>query len=146
METQTKKKVGYLRTDNGGEYTSEQFLQFCRAEGTTHHFTVPGTPQQNGVSERLNRTLMDRSRSMMSHARLPQVFWAEAVNTAAYLVNFSPHSAILFKTPFEMWHGREPDYSVLRIFGCDAYAHVPSIGRSKLDPRAKKCIFLGYQP
>lgn len=73
------------------------------------------------------------------------MFWAEAINTAAYLVNLSPCSAIDYKTPFEKWHKQNADYTRLRVFGCDAFAHVPKESRTKLDPRATKCIFLGYQ-
>ncbi|KAL2621793.1 hypothetical protein R1flu_001998 [Riccia fluitans] len=76
---------------------------------------------------------------------LPPEFWAEVVNTAAYLVNLSPCSAVQLKTPFELWHKWVPDYSRLRVFGCIAYAHTPRENRTKLDPKAKKCYFLGYQ-
>ena len=82
---------------------------------------------------------------MLSQSCLPHEFWAEAVNTAAYLVNFSPSSATGFKTPFEMRYGRPADYSHLRVFGCDAYVLTPSQLRSKLEAKSKKCILLGYQ-
>ncbi|OAE31258.1 hypothetical protein AXG93_1962s1150 [Marchantia polymorpha subsp. ruderalis] len=85
VETQTGEKVKFLQSDNSGEYVSQEFGAFCEHEGVTRHFTNVYTPQQNGVSERLNRTLLDRSWSMLSHAGLPQIFWAKAINTAAYL-------------------------------------------------------------
>ena len=144
VETQTGKKIKFLRSDNGGEYTSGEFWLYCQQEGITCHLTNPYTPQQNGVAERLNRTLLEQTRSMLSNSGLPNEFWAEAVNTAAYLVNLSPSSAIDSKTPFEKWHGRMADYSKLRVFGCDAYVHTPDIQRNKLDPKAQKCVFLGY--
>ena len=140
-----KKKVRYLRTDNGGEYESDAFRMYCQNEGITRHLTASYTPEQNGVAERLNRTLLERARSMLSHSGLPAIFWAEAVNTAAYLLNLSPHSALDFKTPFELVHSRPATYSGLRIFGCDAYAHIPSENRKKLDPKAQKCVLVGYQ-
>ncbi|KAL2642975.1 hypothetical protein R1flu_010562 [Riccia fluitans] len=82
---------------------------------------------------------------MLSHSDLPQEFWVEVVNTEAYLVNMSLCSAIQLKTPFELWHKRMPDYSKLQVFGYDAYVHTPRENRTKLDPKAKKCYFLGYQ-
>lgn len=111
----------FLRSDNGGEYVSQEFGAFCENEGVTRHFTNVYTPQQNNVLGRLNRTLLDRSRSMLSHAGLPQIFWAEAINTAAYLINLSHCSAISYKTPFEMWHKWNAHYSYIGVFGCDAY-------------------------
>ncbi|KAL2614222.1 hypothetical protein R1flu_025914 [Riccia fluitans] len=82
---------------------------------------------------------------MLSHSSLPPEFWAEAINTVAYLVNLSPCSAVQLKTPFELWHKRVPDYSKLQVFGCVSYAHTPRENRMKLDPKAKKCYFLGYK-
>ncbi|KAL6333048.1 hypothetical protein AAG906_022717 [Vitis piasezkii] len=105
------------------------------------HRTVRHTPQQNGVAERMNQTLVQRARCMRIDAGLSKNFWAEAVNTAAYLVNRSPSTAIDFKTPQEVWSGKPSNYSGLKIFGCPAYAHVSD---GKLEPRAMKCIFLGY--
>ena len=99
------------------------------------------TPQQNGVAERMNRTLMEKVHCMLSNANLSKEFQAEAVNMACYLVNHSPSTAIECKTPFEVWSGAPANYSDLRIFGCPAYAHSNDI---KLERRAQKCIFLGY--
>ena len=81
----TKLKV--LRTDNGGEYTSKKFERYLKSEGIRHERTVPKTPEQNGVAERLNRTLVEMVRSMLIDANLPHKFWAEALSTAAYLKN-----------------------------------------------------------
>lgn len=119
----------------------QEFAAFCEKEGVTYFFINVYTPQQNGMSE----TLLDRSRSILSHAGLPQVFWAEAITTATYLVNLSFYSATSYKTPFEMWHKQNPDYPYFRMYGCDAYAHVFRESRTKPDPKATKCIFLGYQ-
>ncbi|XP_070047316.1 uncharacterized mitochondrial protein AtMg00710-like [Nicotiana tomentosiformis] len=89
----------------------------------------------------MNRTLCDKGQSMLSHSCVSKDFWAEAINTTYYLVNRYPSTSIEFKTPFEVWPGSPVDYSNLRIFGCPAYAHMRD---GKLEPRAKKCIFLGY--
>jgi len=151
VETQTGHKVKtlnvmvrYLRSDNGGEYTSKEFGRYCKEEGITRHLTTVYTPQQNAVSERFNRTVLEKVRSMLSQSSLPYEFWAEAVNTAAYMVNLSPSSAINFSTPFELRYKRVADYSRLRVFGCAAYPLIPKETRTKLDPTSKKCQFLGY--
>ena len=141
VEKRTGKVVKTLRTDNGLEFCNKDFDEFCRKEGIVRHRTVRHTPQQNGVAERMNQTLVQRARCMRIDTGLSKKFWAEAVNTAAYLVNRSPSTAIDFKTPQEVWSGKPSNYSGLKIFGCPAYAHVSD---GKLEPRAMKCIFLGY--
>jgi hypothetical protein len=88
---------------------------------------------------------MEKARSMLSGVGLEQEFWAEAVSTACYLVNRSPSSALDDTTPHEVWSGKKPSLQHLRVFGCDAYVHVPKENRSKLDNKAEKCIFIGYK-
>nr|AAM08562.1 Putative retroelement [Oryza sativa Japonica Group]AAM10749.1 Putative retroelement [Oryza sativa Japonica Group] len=141
VERQTERKVKILRTDNGMDFCSKIFKSYCKSEGIVRHYTVPHTPQQNGVAERMNRTIISKARCMLSNAGLPKQFWAEAVSTACYLINRSPSYAIDKKTPIKVWSGSPANYSDLRVFGCIAYAHVDN---SKLEPRAIKCIFLGY--
>ncbi len=141
IEKRTGKQVKTLRTDNGLEFCNTPFDEFCKKEGIVRHHTVRHTPQQNGVAERMNQTLLQRARCMRLNANLPKQFWAEAVNTATYLVNRSPSTAIDLKTPQEVWYGKPSNYSGLKIFGCPAYAHVND---GKLEARAMKCIFLGY--
>eukprot|EP00253_Pinus_taeda_P036449 PITA_36449 len=92
----------------------------------------------------MKKTLMERERSMLSGARLGREFWAEAVETTCYLVNRSPSSALEDKTPQEVWTGKKLYVSHLRVFGCDAYVHVPKEERTKLDSKSEKCIFIGY--
>ena len=92
--------------DNGGKYTSQYFKNFCADKRIAHQFTNPYTPGQNGVSERLNRTLIESTRSMLIHAKMPLKFWAETANTAVYLHNRSTKSALKDKTPFESCLGR----------------------------------------
>ena len=113
-------------------------------EGIRHELTVPKTPEQNGVAERLNRTLVEMARSMLLDAKLPKKFWAEAVSTAVYLKNRSPSKPLQDMTPYEAWHSRKPNVRHLRVFGCDTYAHVPRDERTKFDSKARKCILLGY--
>ncbi|WVZ79655.1 hypothetical protein U9M48_027210 [Paspalum notatum var. saurae] len=142
IENQTEKKVKILRTDNGMEFCSDQFKAYCKSQGIVRHYTIPHTPQQNGVAERMNRTIISRARCMLSNAGLNKRFWAEAASTVSYLINRSPSITLDKKTPIEVWSGSPADYSQLRVFGCTAYAHVDN---GKLEPRAIKCIFLGYQ-
>ena len=144
VERSSGYKLKTLRTDNGGEYTSTEFEDYLRKEGIIHEYTIPKTPQQNGVSERLNRTLVETVRSMLADSKLPQKFWAEALSTAVYLVNRSPTTTLEDMTPYEAWTGRKPSVNHLKVFGCSAYMHIPKDERKKLDPKANKCILLGY--
>ena len=144
VENSIGMKVKTFRSDNGGEYTSREFKDYLKKEGIHHEFTIPKTPQQNGVAERMNRTLVESVRAMLADSKLPKRFWAEALATAMYLRNRSPTTAVKEKTPFEVLTGKKPNVENLRIFGCNAYAHVPKDERKKLDSKTKKSIFLGY--
>ncbi|KAE8689292.1 putative Retrotransposon protein, Ty3-gypsy subclass [Hibiscus syriacus] len=144
VELDSGNKIKCFRTDNGGEYTSEEFDDFCRKEDIKRQFTVVNTPQQNGVAERMNRTLLERTREMLRDAGLEKSFWAEAVNTACYLVNRAPSTTIELKTSMQMWTGKSADYSNLHVFGSIVYVMYNSQEISKLDPKSRKCKFLGY--
>ena len=141
IEKQTGKKMKRIRTDNGIEFCSMEFNQFCKNEGIVWYHIVRYTPQQNEVVERMNMTLLERAQCMLFNAVLSKCFWAEAINTVCYFVNQSPSKAIDFKTPEEVLSVTPADYSHLRAFGCPAYFH---LNDGKLEPRAKKAIFLGY--
>ncbi|KRZ00412.1 Retrovirus-related Pol polyprotein from transposon TNT 1-94 [Trichinella zimbabwensis] len=104
----------------------------------------PYTPQCNGMAERENRTLVEKARSMLHARNLPRFLWAEAVHTAAYLLNRIPNRKETTKTPYEKWFGKRPTVEHLRIFGCDAYVHIPDQHRNKFDRKARKVIFVGY--
>ena len=93
----------------------------------------------------MNKTLMERARRMLSGVELGHELWAEAVETTCYLVNRSPSSTLEDKTPQEVWIGKKPSLSHLRVFGCDAYVHVPKEKRTMLDSKSEKCIFIGYK-
>lgn len=141
IENQTGKKIKRLRTDNGLEFCSSECNEFCKDEGIARHQAIRGTPQQNGVVEHINQTLLERARCMLSNADLARRFWAEAVSTTCYLINRGPHTGIDCKTPYEVWSGKPADYSLLRVFGCTVYYHV---SEGKLELRAKKDIFVGF--
>lgn len=123
MENSSGNKLKALRTDNGGEYVSKQFEAYLKQEGIRHELTIPKTPEQNGIAERLNRTLVESARSMLLHAKLPKKYWGEAVRTAAYLKNRCPSKSLEEMTPYEAWHKRKPQLQHLRVFGCDAYMY-----------------------
>nr|GEX32983.1 retrovirus-related Pol polyprotein from transposon TNT 1-94 [Tanacetum cinerariifolium] len=141
VKNQTGRMVKKLRTDNGLEFYNREFKQLCIESGIARHLTVAEMPQQNGLAERMNRTLMDKVRCLLIQSGLPKTFWAEATCTAAYLINRSPSTAIEKKTPIEMWSGHPSDCGMLRTFGCVAYLHVQ---QGKLEPRVVKCVLLGY--
>ena len=144
MEKSTGKNLKTFHTDNGGEYTSKRFEEFLKSEGIWHECTIPKTPEQNGVVERLDRTLVESARSMLLDARLPHEFWAEATFTDVYIRNRCPTKAVSEMMPYEAWYGDKPKVEHLRVFGCDAYSHIPKDERSKFDSKARKCILLGY--
>ena len=134
-----------LRTNNGGEYASKEFQAYLTSKGIEHQLTIPHSPQKNGVADRLNRTLMESARAMLSHSNLSNRFWAEAGATAVYVRNRAATSAneeVI--TPYYKWYGRKPNISHLKVFGCAAYSHVPSTERRKLDKKAKRMCFIGY--
>lgn len=133
-----------MRTDKGGEYISKEFLRFCRESGIHKQFTPRYTPQQNGVAERKNMTIMDMVRSMLKAKHFPNDYWAEAVNCAVYILNRCPTKAVINKVPEEAWSGRKQGVTHMKVFGCVAYAHIPDQLRRKLDSKGEKCIFIGY--
>lgn len=144
VEKATGKKLKAIRTDNGGEFTSRQFENYLNEEGIRHELTIPKTPEQNGVAERMNRTLVEATRSMLVNSSLPYSFWAEALSTATYLRNRSPTKVVTGMTPYEGWTGERPRVDGLRVFGCQAFVHIPKDERKKLDSKSKKCVFVGY--
>jgi transposase InsO family protein len=111
VEVETGKRLKVLRTDRGGEFTSVEFAQYCAGEGIGRHLTAPYTPQQNGVVERRNQTIVGMARSMLKAKGLPAAFWGEAVTTTVFILNRSPTRSLKGVTPYEAWHGKKPDVS-----------------------------------
>jgi len=144
MELQRDRKIKILRFDYGGEYKSDLFPQLCRNEGIKRHFTVRETPQQNGVTERFNRTLLEKIRCLLPNSGLNKIFWADAMMYASYLINRLSLSSIGGKTLMEMWSSKAAsNYDMFRVFDCLAYYHVSD---EKLEPRARKvAMFLGFK-
>lgn len=144
IKTKFGHSVKILHTDGGTEYLSNEFKSYLSKEGIEHEVTAPYTPQQNGRAERDNRTIVESARSMLHQSGAPKFLWAEAVNTAIYILNRVPTSQAPGKTPYEMWCGQKPTLDHLKVFGCDAYAHVPDEKRRKLDTKSEKLMFIGY--
>ena len=133
-----------LRSDNRTEFTNQEFKDLLRENGWRHELTTPYSPEQNGVVERDNRTVLECSGSLLHSKSLPKKYWAEAVNTAVYLLNRTTNKRLKGLTPHELWYGTKPDVSHLRVFGSEVYVQIPSLFRKKLDVKANKRLLVGY--
>ena len=146
-ENVTGHKLIGLRSDRGGEYTSDAFATRLKAYGITHYKTVAGSPQQNGRAERWNRTIMEKALAMLHHAGLSHGFWKLAVDVAVHIYNCQPMHHLNWQCPQTLWNGTIPDISYFRVFGCKVFVHVPKEQRQgKLDKKAIEMIFVGYEP
>ena len=152
MEKETGKSLKVFRSDGGGEFTSGAFKAFLDEKGIKREVTNAYTPQENGISERANRTLNNIARSMMADAKevlraksLPLNLWSHAVRHAAWIKNRIPSRSLEpFSTPFQSYYGRIPTLATLRLFGCKAYAHTPKIDQTKFGERTVECIHVGF--
>ncbi len=144
-ERKSGRKLRALRTDRGGEFTSGDFTSYCVELGVRRELTAPYTPQQNGVVERRNQTVVGTARSMLKAKGLPGMFWGEAVNTAVYLLNRTMTKGTGGKTPYELWNGIAPGVHHLRTFGCVAHVKTSAPHLKKLDDRSRPMIFVGYE-
>jgi transposase InsO family protein len=143
VENESGCKIQCLRTDRGGEYTSNAFNSFCTTHGIKRQLTTAYTPQQNGVSERKNRTLLNMVRSMLTSRNVPKNFWPEALVWSTHILNRSPTVSVKNMTPEECWSGFKPSIAHFRVFGCIAHVHTPENLRKKLDDRSSICVNLG---
>ncbi|KAI7956353.1 hypothetical protein MJO29_007752 [Puccinia striiformis f. sp. tritici] len=144
-ENQTGRKIKRLISDNGGEFKSIFFEEFCCIKGISQFFSPPYTPQNNGMAERSNRAILDKAKCLFAQANLLPRYWAEAIHTATDLCNLLPSSTREFKIPYNEFFGRKANLNKLRSFGCLAYVLIPEVHRkSKLHAPSKKGIFLGY--
>lgn len=125
VEKQCGHYIKVLRTDRGGEYISKDFLHFCRENGIQKQFTVRYTPQQNGVAERKNRTILYMVRKMLKVKHFPHEYWYEAITCTVYILNICPTKAVMNKIPEEAWRGQKQTVTHMRVFSYVAYAHVP---------------------
>ena len=138
-------KVMRIRSDNGTEFKNSVIREFCEEEGIIQEFSAPRTPQQNGVVERKNRTLIEAARTMLEESKLPTYFWAEAVNTACYTQNISLVNQAKGMTSYQLFKGKKPTINFLHVFGCKCFVlknHGEHPG--KFDSKADEAIFVGY--
>ncbi|KAK9913445.1 hypothetical protein M0R45_037261 [Rubus argutus] len=152
VEKQLGKEIKVVRSDRGGEYYGKfdesgqnkgPFALYLQEHGIAAQYTTPGTPEQNGVAERRNRTFLNMVRSMMCASGLPTFLWGEALLTANYLTNRTTSKSVS-STPFELWCGRKPSFYHLHVWGCKAEAkpYNPQLG--KLDSKTVSAFFIGY--
>ncbi|SGY77761.1 BQ5605_C005g03720 [Microbotryum silenes-dioicae] len=144
VELETGATLKVLRTDNGGEYCSRAFTDFCKVRGTRRQYSIPRTPQQNGRAERVNRSIVEGILALLADAHLPKTFWEEAAAYFVYCKNLVQHSALDKATPNSVWQGGRTTASALHPFGCAAWLTVAPELRSKLDPKAVRVLFTGY--
>lgn len=137
-------KVCIFRSDNGGEFVNDELRAFFKRESIHHQRTVPYTPEQNGGAEREMRTIVESARTMIHAKEMHLKFWAEAVNSAVHVLNRTGTSTVPDTSPYELWYGKRPKIDYLRIFGSEVFVHIPKERRRKLDPKAIKCTFVGY--
>ncbi|CAL2237877.1 unnamed protein product [Prunus armeniaca] len=148
VQTQYSSVIKVLRFDNGGEYINFELSEFLRGQGILHETTCPHTPQQNGVAERKNRHILETARALLLGASVPPRFWPKTVTYAVYVINRMPSRVVGFQTPIQVLTQHTPVVSsntlLPRVFGCVAYVRIQKIHRSKLDPCALRCVFVGY--
>ena len=152
VELKREKKIKSVRSDQGGEFYGRYdetgrnpgpFARFLQECGIDAQYTMPGSPEQNGVAERRNRTLMDMVRSMISNSTLPDFLWGDALKTAVYILNKVPSKSVP-RTPYELWTGKKSNLSHFHIWGCAAEVRPYNPQMRKLDPRTISGHFIGY--
>lgn len=145
-EQETGAVLKTFRSDRGGEFTSHEFKNFCDKNGVNRHLTAPYSPQQNGVVERRNRTLLEMTRSLLKHMGVPNFLWGEAVRHATYLINRVAKRSLVGKTPYEALRNKKPNVGHLKVFGCVCFTRTETAGRRKLDDRSRVLVHLGTEP
>ena len=138
------KRIRILATDNGTEFTNKRFKSLLDKKGITHQLSPVYTKEPNGLVERINRTIVNKIRSLLIQSNLPKYMWGEACYTATHLYNRSPHAGLDFKTPYELKHGRKPDISKIKTFGSVCYYKNKGNNIKKLDDKAIKGILVGF--
>jgi hypothetical protein len=138
-------RIKKIRSDNGTKFKNSQIEGFLEDEGIKHEFSSPYSPQQNGVVERKNRTLLDMARTMLDEYKTPDRFWAEAINTACYSINWLYLHWILKKTSYELLTGKKPNVSYFRVFGSKCFILVKRGRKYKFAPKAVEGFLLGYE-
>ncbi|GJU70077.1 putative ribonuclease H-like domain-containing protein [Tanacetum coccineum] len=144
LENRLRHKVKTIRCDHGTEFKNQLMNEFCAKKGIKREYSIARTPQQNGVAERKNRTLIEAARTMLADSLLPIQFWAEAVNTACYVLNRVLVTKPQMKTPYEILMGRSPNISFMRPFGCSLTILNTLDHLGKFDGKSEEGYLLGY--
>ncbi|KAJ9562511.1 hypothetical protein OSB04_007671 [Centaurea solstitialis] len=144
VENQVNLRVKVIRSDNGTEFKNADLNSFCEEKGIERQFSAPRTPQQNGVAERRNRTLIEAARTMLADSKLPITFWAEAVNTACYVQNRVHVVKSKGKTPYELFKNKKPFIGFFVPFGCPCSILNTKTHLGKFDSKADDGFFVGY--
>ena len=144
LQRQYKSQVKIFRSDNGGEFMSGEFIDYCKEKGIIKQTTVAHCPQQNGKAERTIRTLDERVMTIKSQSKAPDKLWGAMVVYSNYMRNRLPSTALNGQTPYEILHNKTPINSHLKVFGSDAFAHIPTATRKGLDSKAIQCKMIGY--
>ena len=145
LHNENENSIKQIRSDHGGEFQHAKFDRFCEKHGIIHSYSAPRTPQQNGVVERKNKSLEELARTMLNESNPPKYFWTDAVYTTSYVLNKTLIRPILKKTPYELYRGRKPNISHLRVFGCKCF--ILNNGKDnlgKFDPKSDEGIHIGY--
>jgi transposase InsO family protein len=133
-----------LLSDGGKEFNCEAAQKVLEEHGITHRLTMPYTPEQNGAAKPENRTIVESAPSMLHSSGLPKELWAEACNTAVYILNRTGPTPVEGKTPLELWTGSYATFGHLRVFGTECYVHIPKQKRHKWDQKIKLGQLVGY--
>jgi hypothetical protein len=144
VENEKGKRLKCLRSNNGSEYCSKDFDDYCSYHGIHRKKTIPITTQENGVLERMNMTIMEHARSMRFHVGFPLQLWVDVVDTIVYLINIGPSSSLDGGILEEARTGKKVNYSFLKTFDCESFVHIDKENRTKLEAKSKKYMFIGY--
>jgi Reverse transcriptase (RNA-dependent DNA polymerase) len=148
VKNQFDKNIKILRSDNGREFVNKAVQEFFCEQGVIHETSCVGTPQQNGIAERKNRHILETARTMLLGNNVPPTYWDYDITFAVYLINRMPSAVLDFSTPLQVLSNYSQLPSILnipsKVFGCIAYVHIQKHQRTKLEPCAEECVFIGY--
>ena len=144
VEHELATQVKQLHDDKGSEYMSNDFIQYCEDKGISRQHTMKATPQQNPVLDRLNQMLAEGTMAMLNQAKLPIIFWGQAVLYLTHILNATPSSSLSGTTSYKVWKKCKPNLTMYCIFECQAFIHVQKKDRNPLGSHTEKCMFIGF--
>jgi len=144
VENESDRRIKCLRSDRGGEFTSDEFFDFCEEHGIRREFSTARTPQQNGVVERMNRMVIQMAHAMLDESGTPATFWGEAAFAAVTILNKTNVQVNKTQTPHELWYGKTPMVKYFKVFGSKCYIKRADENLGKFEPRADERILLSY--